>query len=144
MMSIPESVVVSATCMVPAERGAVWDALIRTEQREQWWPGFDLAAHVGGMIEESWRDDAGVLRHTRGAVRRVNELIALEFEWIDEDWRQPSVVHILLDDTAVGTRVTVTEFGLAEVSDNPAVFGEHRQGWEMHLSDLTTFLGGRA
>jgi hypothetical protein len=72
----------------------------------------------------------------------VDEPPALEFEWIDQDWRQPSIVRILLADTAGGRQVTVTELGLAAVSDDPAVFGEHRQGWEMHLSDLA--IPGRA
>jgi uncharacterized protein YndB with AHSA1/START domain len=134
---------VSATCTVVTNRAAVWDALILTEHREQWWPGFEITAHVGGTIDESWRDGAGALHHTRGTVLQIDEQATLEFEWIDEDWRQPSVVRILIDDSVDGTRITVTEHGLAEASEDPAVFSDHQRGWEMHLSDLAAFVTGR-
>ncbi|MEJ3657986.1 SRPBCC domain-containing protein [Actinomycetes bacterium KLBMP 9759] len=139
----PGNSAVSVTRAVVASRADVWAALLRAEQRELWWPGVEVETRVGGAIVEAWRDSAGVRRYSRGTIRRLAEQAVLEFEWMDDDWRQPSIVRILVEDAGEGTRVTVTEFGLDGVSDDPAISDSHRQGWEMHLSDLGAFVGGR-
>ena len=135
-----ETTAVSATRVVPAPLRDVWDAVVSADRRQQWWPGFDFEARIGGEIDEAWRDDDGTVHHTRGTILRVDDPANLEFEWIDEGWKAPAVVSIQLIEEPQGTRGTVRESGLAEVSDEPGLLEEHQQGWELHLRGLADYL----
>jgi len=139
-----ESVAVSVSRIVPAPPDDVWSAVVTASRRARWWPGFEFEPRVGGAIDESWQDGDGSVHRTTGTIRRLDEPVALEFEWIDEGWRQPSVVRLLLAAEPGGTRVTVTESGLDDVTGEPGLADEHRQGWELHLSALAEHVGGRS
>lgn len=139
-----ETVAVAVTRLIPAEPDDVWNAVVTASRRETWWPGFEFEPRVGGAIDESWRDGDGTIHRTTGTIRRLDEPVALDFEWIDEGWKQPSVVRLRLAAVPGGTEVSVSESGLAEVSADPGLADEHRQGWELHLSALAEHVGSRS
>ncbi len=136
----PLTVDEALTVPVPARR--VWSALTVPAERARWWSYLDLDAARGGRFEETWTDDAGAVRVTRGQVIDVVPHRLLRLTWVDEGWAHDTEVRILLEESAAGTSVRVLHTGWERLPDGRALVAAHRAGWRMHLEDLRRAVEG--
>lgn len=126
-----DRLVVSADTTAAAD--VVWRAL--TEERDAWWPDMQFDAVVGAPLREVWTED-GAQREATGQVIDVSDGRALTFEWSETEWLAPLQVTFVLESTASGTRVSVSETGFRGLLDGDRLREDHAEGWRFHLSQL--------
>jgi uncharacterized protein YndB with AHSA1/START domain len=126
-----DGLVVSVDTAVTAD--AVWRAL--TEERSAWWPDMQFDTIVGSPLREVWIEE-GAEREALGQVVEVTDGRALTFVWSETEWPSPLQVAFVLELTATGTRVSVSETGFLGVPDGNHLREEHAEGWRFHLSQL--------
>lgn len=124
--TVTRSVVLDAA---PAE---VWEAITDEQLLSEWLaPEVELDPEEGGEVVCRFEDG----EERRGEVESVEEAERLAFSW----WREgagPSRVEFLVDAVAGGTRLTVTESGLA-----PSATTLLAGGWAPRLRALRLQLG---
>ena len=124
---------VTRTVVLAAAAERVWEAITDPAALSEWLaPEVELEAHTGGEIVCRFEDG----EERRGEVELVEEAERLAFVW----WREgagPSRVELTLDAVADGTRLTVTETGLA-APPAPTLLAA---GWTVSLASLRLVVG---
>jgi uncharacterized protein YndB with AHSA1/START domain len=124
---------VTRTVVLDAPPERVWEAITDPAALSEWLaPEVELEACEGGEVRCRFEDG----EERRGEVELVEEAERLAFHWWREDGG-PSRVEFLVDAVAGGTRLTVTETGLAAPL-TPTLLAA---GWAPRLRALPLALG---
>lgn len=124
---------------IAAPREVVWEALTAPGSIADWWGehvSFD--ARPGGRLVERWTDPGGRDVVTSGQVVLAVAPRELELTWSDGDWPAQTLVRVVLEKTAGGTRLRLTHSGWEHLpaSRRQALIGDHASGWSRHMASL--------
>lgn len=143
-MAFPNDIVRTLDLSHPPAK--VWSALTTAESLGTW---FGNAAAIdlrpGGAAQLSWdTGDKATLR-----IERVEEPTVFGFTWPindlpDNDPRR-TYVEFALEPVDVGTRLTMTESGFAQLLDDEydKAFRGNTDGWAHELGELVDYLDAR-
>jgi uncharacterized protein YndB with AHSA1/START domain len=124
---------VTRDVLLDAPPAEVWEALTDPGALSEWLaPEVELEPQPGGEVVCRFEDG----EERRGEVELVEEAERLAFHWW-RDGRGPSRVEFVLDAVAGGTRLTVTETGIAA----PLAPTLLAAGWSGKLGALRLTLG---
>jgi uncharacterized protein YndB with AHSA1/START domain len=123
---------VERSIFLPAPPEEVWEAITDECLLSAWLaPEVELDPREGGELVCRYEDG----EERRGEVELAEEAERLSFRWWRED-SGPSRVELVLDAVAEGTRLTVTESGLAPVA-SPLLAAT----WSQPLARLRLMVG---
>ncbi|WP_367128102.1 SRPBCC domain-containing protein [Saccharothrix sp. HUAS TT1] len=123
--------------------GEVWAALTTAEGLGGWL-GDDATIDLrpGGVAEVRWTGGPSV----RLRVERVEEPTVFAYTWhiagLPEDDPRRTYVEFTLEPVGTGTRLTVSETGFAQLSqdDHDNAFGNNDGDWTKELGELVDYL----
>lgn len=130
-----------------APRDRVWDAITKPELLKKWFAHkMDVTTlTVGQEFRFDWRPEHG---YSRAIVEVMDPKSRFAYRWENSGGDQEApfaevpktLVSFVLEDANGGTRLTVTESGLAALPNAAKVFSENSSGWDHELGELKVFV----
>ncbi|HEX4942212.1 MAG TPA: SRPBCC domain-containing protein [Actinomycetota bacterium] len=137
-MKIPDEVRKEVEIHAPRER--VWAALTRPEELVRWFPTHlaEIDLRPGGAARFEWEDSSD-----EALVDVVEPPGRLVFRWRPKGLDRPyTTVSFTLEESSVGTRLTLVESGFASLPDQIAQQSQEGNdaGWTDELAELRAYL----
>lgn len=141
-MSFPDRIERTVDLAHPPAK--VWAALTTAEGLAAWFgnKGASIDLRPGGPATLDFTNGF----HQNMRVERVEEPSVFGFTWqiwgLAEDDQRRTYVEFTLEPTPAGTRLTVTETGFAQLSDDAhdIAFKGNTDGWAEKLGELSDYL----
>ena len=140
-MSFPDRI--ERTLQIAHPLGAVWTALTTAEGLGAWFgneASIDLRPGGSARMSRTSGDTADM------RIERVEEPTVFDFTWriygLPADDPRRTYVEFTLEPVSGGTRLTVVEYGFAQLPDDvhSKAFDGNTEGWTNELGELVAYL----
>jgi len=132
--------------MLKAPRQKVWDAITKPDMLCKWFANrMDVTELIVGQeFKFDWTQHG----YSRAVVETVEPQTRFVYRWENSGGNQnapfadvpKTLVTFVLEDVEGGTRLTLTETGLAALPNAAQVLSENSHGWDTELAELKAYI----